>query len=195
VRRTMMIAVASIFEIVRGDAQKPAKPARVVQVCLRDLANTDVVIRYQAQSLAARLYKGAGVTIDWSCKEVAVTCSLPPIVIELRGNTPETDNPGALARAFAYEGTHIVVYYDRIQHIGSSLLTPALLGHVLAHELMHVLQRTDQHSDRGVMKARWTWQDYAEMLQKPLVFTEENLVALRISLAQRAPCTDGAGNQ
>jgi len=31
----------------------------------------------------------------------------------------------------------------------------AILGHVLAHELGHILKRSDGHSEDGVMKARW----------------------------------------
>lgn len=193
-RPTIVIAVASMLEIIRSDAQKATGPAVAVQVCLRDLAGGDVVVRYQAQGLAARLYKGAGVTIDWSCKRTPGACWAPPIVIELSNDMRKTDHPGVLARAFPYEGAHILIYYDRIQHIGGPALWPPLLGHVLAHELMHVLQHTDQHSDRGVMKAHWTGHDYDEMLRKPLSFTDVDLIALRTAVSHRAACTDAAGN-
>lgn len=189
-----MIAVASILGLIRSDAQKAAAPAVVVQVCLRDLAGADVVIRYQAQNLATRLYKGAGVTINWSCKRTPGACPGRPIVIELSNGRLKTDHPEALARALPYEGTHIVIYYDRLQQIGGPALWSPLLGHVVAHELMHVLQGTDQHSDRGVMKAHWTSHDYDEMLQKPLSFTDGDLIMLRIAVSHRAPCTNAVGN-
>jgi len=65
-------------------------------------------------------------------------------------------------------------------------LTTNLLAHVLVHEITHILQGTCRHSDTGIMKARWTHQDYMEMGQKPLSFTEEDLQLIRTGLAKRA---------
>ena len=47
-----------------------------------------------------------------------------------------------------------------------------LLAHVLAHEISHILQGTDQHSARGVMKALWDINDYLRMARHPLPFTD-----------------------
>lgn len=65
-------------------------------------------------------------------------------------------------------------------------MTTNLLAHVLVHEITHILQGTCRHSDTGIMKARWTHQDYMEMGQKPLSFTEKDLQLIRTGLAKRA---------
>jgi len=46
----------------------------------------------------------------------------------------------------------------------------SLLGHVMAHEIGHLLQGTTQHSESGIMKARWTGQDFTEKAWRPLGF-------------------------
>jgi hypothetical protein len=66
---------------------------------------------------------------------------------------------------------------------------PVLLGHVLAHEITHILQGVARHSAEGVMKAHWTEDDFAEMSFKPLRFTEEDITLIHYGferLARRA---------
>jgi len=45
-----------------------------------------------------------------------------------------------------------------------------LLGHVLVHEITHVLQGVSRHSEEGVMKARWNIPDFRAMEAHPLPF-------------------------
>jgi hypothetical protein len=61
---------------------------------------------------------------------------------------------------------------------------PRVLGHVLAHEIGHVLQGTGRHSPSGVMKAHWDEDDYIIMRSKNIEFTREDAVAIASHLAQ-----------
>jgi hypothetical protein len=47
---------------------------------------------------------------------------------------------------------------DRVELLstGREASASAILGHVLAHEIGHVLLGTTKHSDSGLMKAWWT---------------------------------------
>jgi hypothetical protein len=58
------------------------------------------------------------------------------------------------------------------------------LGHVLAHELAHVLQGFTHHSKAGVMKARWDNGDLEQMARQPLSFSAEDAAAIRSGLAK-----------
>ena len=51
----------------------------------------------------------------------------------------------------------------------------AILAHVLAHELGHILQGTDWHAETGVMQANWRAADYETMQRGPLAFTAEDI--------------------
>jgi len=78
------------------------------------------------------------------------------------------------------------VFYDRINHlVGGDLRTPALLAHVLVHEITHVLEGVDRHSETGVMKALWTEADYVQMRAKPLPFTDWDIQLIHKGLESR----------
>src|SRR5262249_9037943 len=59
---------------------------------------------------------------------------------------------------------------------------PRLLAHVLAHEIGHVLQRNNAHSESGVMKAHWTADDLGSMARRPLEFSEVDRQSIRATL-------------
>jgi len=81
-----------------------------------------------------------------------------------------------------YEGEHIVVFYDRVQRTYSGS-PQILLAHVVAHEITHILQGVAQHSDEGLMKARWDRDDYARMALQPLTLTKTDLQLIREGVA------------
>src|SRR5580698_9505171 len=64
---------------------------------------------------------------------------------------PRLPTTCTLAYALPYEGTHIVIFYDRAQ---AAMPDPEgvaqLLAHVLAHEVTHVLEGVSRHSAEGV---------------------------------------------
>jgi hypothetical protein len=94
------------------------------------------------------------------------------IIVKVSAKTPIDYQPHALALSFPYEGIHAQVFYDRVRERVRPAVVPALVAHVLAHEITHLLERTNVHSDRGIMKARWDLSDYDEMARIPLTFTD-----------------------
>lgn len=125
----------------------------------------------------------AGLNIDWHCEHAL------QVVVELSSDTPGNIRPGALAYALACEGAHIRVFHDRVRRLGPAAATPFLLGdvlgHVFVHEIAHLLGRSDNRADTGVMKPHWTHQDYARMQGEPLPFTAEDISLIRTGLVLR----------
>ena len=108
------------------------------------------------------------------------------IVAELVGKTAESDRRGVLAYALPYQGSEIVVMYDRVGlAAGKFSRVGSVLGHVLAHEIERLLQGFARHSEPGVMKARWDAKDFDLMTYRPLSFTSEDIVFIQIGMAQR----------
>jgi hypothetical protein len=106
------------------------------------------------------------------------------IVIQLTKGAPKQFRPNALAYALPYEGAHIVVFYDRVQSAPSNI-TAVVLAHVLVHEITHILEGVNSHSETGVMKAAWAAHDYQAMAVKPLPFTERDIQLIQHGLAMR----------
>ena len=59
------------------------------------------------------------------------------------------------------------------------------MGHVLAHEITHVLQGTNFHAVSGVMKAVWESGECRRMTVHPLMFTATDILLIRHGLEDR----------
>ncbi len=109
------------------------------------------------------------------------------ILIDITSETPVTLQPGALAYAEAF-GSHIRIFWDRVSNTGGSSLACELLGHVLAHEITHILVGTNHHSRTGVMKAHWTAHDIEQMRDKPLPFDPLDVELIHKSMLSQFGC-------
>ncbi|MGA8028613.1 MAG: hypothetical protein WB992_15830 [Bryobacteraceae bacterium] len=138
---------------------------------------------HPAQMLASKIFGGIGVRIEW--RRNLRDCPADRILISLRSNTPAALYPGALASARPYEGIHIQVFYDRISKNPQPALVSIVLAHVLVHEITHILQGSNGHSEQGIMKAHWNAGDYFQMRCKPLGFTDHDVLLIYRGLAAR----------
>jgi hypothetical protein len=150
-------------------------------VCLQVRTVERLMIRPLAQELAARMFTGIGISLEWMAWGPACESSQAPVFIELSSGPPDGSSPDALAFALPNQ-SHITVFLDRIQ----SMECPAIvLAHVIAHEITHVVQGIARHSDTGVMKAHWDSKDMFAMRNRPLPFAREDVILLYIGLASR----------
>ena len=147
----------------------------MVAVCMNAGANGSVVLR--AQYTAAKILARAGVQIEWRCDSAN-----PSIAIKLSNQTAAFNHPGAFAYALPYQGSHVVVFYDRVADHTRPERMPVVLGHVLAHEITHMLQGVARHSEEGVMKARWNSLDLSAMAHQPLRLTGEDVDLIRANM-------------
>jgi hypothetical protein len=141
-----------------------------------------------AEDIASGMFAKAGVHIQWRTDRPKLDQPKLPIVLDITSRTPGTLKPGALAYAQVYEGVHIKVFWDRV-HASANCnpgLAHKLLAHVMVHEITHVLQRINRHSEDGVMKAQWTHSDILQMGLKPLPFEGDDIRWIDDGLAARA---------
>ena len=185
---TMVATLLAITAYAGEGADSYAKSK--VSVCIQGAVFPEIGVR--ARWLASRMFSAIGVTLDW--RGGFSRCPSGAIMVSFTDNTPTDLQPGALAYALPYEGTHIRVFYDRITETCDRALVPSLLGHVLAHEITHVLEGVGWHSNYGVMKARWDIKDYSKMRVKPLEFTDEDIHMIYLGLAARNARATMAGN-
>jgi Zn-dependent protease with chaperone function len=135
-----------------------------------------------AQALAGRMFAAIGISLEWVNGKPDAESSPPPIIIEVVMGAPENFKPRSLAYALPYEGSHITVFVDRIENMRAP---GNVLAHVMVHEIAHILQGISRHSATGVMKARWTSGDFADMRFRPLPFTPLDIELIYSGLALR----------
>jgi hypothetical protein len=148
-------------------------------------------VAHRARARAAAMFREIGVTIDWTASTVRPggaddTCGTP-LVIQLENTAGARVSPEALAYAtpFVNSGICIHVLMDRLTKERDSELVTALLAHVLAHEITHVLERNNRHSANGVMKAHWDVKDYRRMQSRSLRFADEDVALIHRGIAER----------
>ena len=165
------------------------EPERAVDVCVQPVKGG--LALYSAQAWASEVFAGIKVRIEWHSSAICLAAE-SAIQISFSEQTPETQRPGALAYALPYEGTHIVVFYDRVKHTAAMRGVPQLLAYVLVHEITHILQNVSRHSAAGIMKARWDGVEYLEMSRRHLGFTTDDVDLIYRGLeAREAQEADG----
>ena len=109
------------------------------------------------------------------------------IAVEIVPHAPASFSDVALAMAMPYadSGVRIEIFYDRVGPLlrGHHAPEATILGYVLAHEIAHVLQGIARHSELGIMRARWTDNDFKQMGIKAITFTAEDIQLIRQRLA------------
>jgi hypothetical protein len=134
-----------------------------------------------ARAQAAWMFAKVGVPVRWHTGEPPAGVS----AIQVRFTTGLPDNVRPLALAYAHPFAQgvagIIVLYDRVRSAAERRpgFEHRLLAHVLAHEIGHILDGTNAHSESGVMKARWTLDDYEKMAKSPLPFASPTPAAER----------------
>lgn len=132
-----------------------------------------------------QILRQAGVKLNWRNGTKACAVAGDGIIVSTSQATPVSKNPAALASASVYQGTNVVVFADRLKRRFSPDQVGVILGHVLAHEIVHMLQGVDRHSEEGLMRATWRSEDYLQMRQRPMAIPEEDLHFIRDGMKVR----------
>jgi len=177
-----MLSTFGIPSTIAGarDLKLPAQ--RTAFLCFESFR--DPLVLRQAMALAKKIYAGIGVELQWNFKPRS--CPTDGIVVNMAEDTPAQLHPGALGGSTPYEGVHMEVFYDRVLEKAEPKAVPILLAHVLVHESAHILQGTVQHSETGMMKARWDWHDFLDMLWKPLPFASRDVTLIYMGMDKRS---------
>ena len=89
-------------------------------------------------------------------------------------------------------GVDIGVFRDGIDRLASlgAISQSQILGHVIAHEIGHLLLGSQAHSASGIMRPRWSSNDLVRAARGGLVFTPEEGRHLRAATAGRRASTE-----
>lgn len=153
------------------------------------------VVLQLAETEASRVLSEANVRTRWNARPASIrVCSsqapdVSDIEILILDASSPSDHPGALGYSlpFARTGYRVVIFYDRVR-LATAKPNPELLGHVIAHEVGHMLMGTLDHAPGGVMRARWTQWEIAGMQMHPLHFTASDLDTISRRLTAGNQC-------
>ena len=182
-----MVAVLTLFSIAVHATNPSIAPQKII-VCVQKPADPSLIME-RAEMIASQIFARIGIGIEWhgtgqSCP-AAPGQNVPFEIIVLTDTRPDYF-PDALGLCQPFDRIHGQVFYDRVRTTVKPDIVPYLLAYTLVHEITHLLQGTDWHSDTGVMKARWDSRDFWKMARmQQLPFTEMDLILIHFGLEAR----------
>jgi hypothetical protein len=184
-RQATRVTLAAISCLIAAGAprDKLAAPAKAI-VCSEKAPGVNDYVLGHAEIGAGRMFALIDLRIDWRNWNKSCPTEQDPIVASLTTHTPTHYFPSAFGISLPYEGTHVRIFYDRVQRLRPDLVVP-VLSHILVHEIVHILEGTDSHSESGVMKFRWSQSELEQMAIRPMSFSPFDLSLLNSGIRNR----------
>lgn len=186
---------AALFGGVAGARAEDQLDSRMT-ILVYDYAGVQSETLLKAEQETSRIFRHSGVDITWRpCRlhsTVPFECLDPsPMTPALRlmpRFQPVIDRVHVEAMGFCtgYFATVSVGFAGQLAESGVARL-PEILGHIIAHEIGHVLLPGRGHSVSGIMRAKWSSNDWMLLRQGELNFAPEQSRFLRAELLQRLP--------
>jgi len=181
--RKIMITRIALLACLTHATVYGSETRHKLTACLQVEIPDPHLISRLAQGLATRIFADNGIPLDWRACEPAGESSRT-IVVHLVSGKREGLLSGVLGYAMP-DRRYIVIFYDRIETMQDPW---NVLGHVMVHEITHIIQGVSRHSDTGLMKPHWSNHDLRVMRYKPLPFAREDLILLYTALAMTPGC-------
>lgn len=163
-----------------------------VTVRVYQTADLPFALEQRVLAEAERVLRGALVDVRWrtcgtrdtssACTDAAESDLILRMALE---ETPRPQRPPPLGEAIVSGRTGGVlasVYVDRVAALADETQTDiaTLLGRVVAHELAHLMMRTDvRHARIGLMRPNWTPEEIRRNRAIDWAFTAEDVAAIR----------------
>jgi len=185
-----MLAGASVVSVEEA-LGSPA--ALTVTIHVTDNANLSPTELAGAEAYATAAYRAAGFQIVWSSAlwkpeagqggdPLSIDVRLVIVPRDMAEKKCREENLGdkvlgtAISGASTARGRIAYVFYHRIARLAALQQTPFVrgLGHVMAHEIGHLLIGVSSHSGEGLMRADWNPRE-----RRPQTFTRSQAQQVR----------------
>jgi hypothetical protein len=157
-----------------------------LHISVYDNANVPTKLLAAAEEQVHRIFYQAGVEVLWrNCSEKSEDTQIAGchavgstyLILKILPNAKSElvrDRIDVLGVSLLNEdgvGFYGFVFYDRIRQVAEKRrLTSTLLGHVLAHEIGHLVLRSNSHSISGIMSGRWVSGELQRMSEGSMFF-------------------------
>ena len=198
------LAGLSLFLSVAGLGAQPPDTRLQIEVHIYNYSKVSHEMLVRAEQESARIFERIGIATIWlDCpltSQEAVrnrACALPDaptrLALRLLSNSM-ADSLGVGGDIFgsallpAKKGFGVVanIYADRTRELADRREFEMILGHVVAHELGHLLLGKNAHSPAGIMQARWRYQELRFSRQAAMLFLPREAKRIRANVRARA---------
>jgi len=174
--------------------ERPTRPQVTIDVY--DDAKVSEQVLAQAEEEATRVFRRAGVDSVWiGCISLKADLHRDsecqpegPTHLALRivpwSSKLRNDVFGTAFLSAEGEGTYSDVFYQSVEklHKDWHASLSRVLGHVMAHEIGHLLLGTNAHSSTGIMRPHWQSQELRSIGMGTMLFTSEQAGSMQAKL-------------
>jgi hypothetical protein len=201
VRPRLVIALLVVGSAARaGPRQDGADSSLRLTVRIYDHAGLPAAALAKAEANATHVFGAIGIAPGWlHCRPGQVdlaACEQRPaptdvFVMVMPHGTHHAGSSHVLGRAILSDvgrGSHVYVFHDRVQALAAEYQQvdgAAILGHVLAHEIGHLLLGSNAHSSGGIMAARWFGKELRKVAKGELLFSTPEHARIHAELVAR----------
>ena len=151
---------AGLLSAPCGAAAAEALHSPTIGVLLMDDAGVAPEVLAHAKIHVTRIYREIGITVAWmSADDIDVDRRLTVKIVTKAFASKGIDGRtmGIAAGTPEKRGTLAYAFYSRIEGVTrtTGADTGLILGHVIAHEIGHLLLPYGAHAERGLMRGAW----------------------------------------
>lgn len=177
---------------------KSGAPPALMTISVYNDANVPPDAMASAETTAGRIFRLAGLEVRWilctpsadpapkaaACSEAAFPRHLHVRVL-MRSRNLTRSTLGVSYLSADGTGCYTDIFFAPITdlHSTSGQETGPILGHVIAHEIAHLLLGTNSHSEGGIMRAQWQREELLGANKGELLFTKEQSQVMRRRLS------------
>jgi len=182
-----------------------SEPDLEISVRVYNYARVPAETLMRAEAEASRIFREAGVEMDWvdcptsvaeaadypACEPPAgargVELRILPKAMALRVQSGREQLGLALPSARTGSASAAWVFYHRVEELAASQDADRaqILAHALAHEIGHLLLGPDRHSEKGIMRAAWGRHELQLGAQGQLLFSTPEAKIIQVEVRAR----------
>jgi hypothetical protein len=208
----LMGACAGLGDNSAGDLREESA---TITIYVYNYAQVDHNLLMKAEKVASEVFRKAGVKSQWvndpirfengqekPAQEGPITLDYIWLMITPRGMADQFGLPRSamgLAPGGGRDRQHVYIFYSNVEAVAWNLMIEQtehlvrphttmdqILGHVIAHEIGHVLLNPESYAGGGIMREAWDLRDLEKAYQGCLLFTPQQAEVMRAEIARRS---------
>lgn len=164
-----------------ASAESDLLPVTDLPVCIRSTPHAPAKVIEGAKATATDIYAAAGVRVTWLPEDQPCGTHITIRIVEAAMKEAGAGAMGVAPRTDGRRGALAFVFYRRIEAFAEhhSTAVDRMLGHVVAHEIGHLLLAEPPGLSKGIMVARWDGRQVGDLHRGWVRFTRRQAEDLR----------------